>query len=55
MAVPGRAFYRGERRVELGGTDAEHFASGRAGEEREMEEMPQQEAAEVAAVLRSYD
>ncbi|MCE9568035.1 MAG: VIT1/CCC1 transporter family protein [Planctomycetes bacterium] len=35
-------------------TDAEHFASERAREERETEEMPDEEAAEVAAVLRSY-
>src|ERR1700689_5535144 len=35
-------------------TDAEHFATERAREERETEEMPEQEAAEVADVLRSY-
>jgi VIT1/CCC1 family predicted Fe2+/Mn2+ transporter len=35
-------------------TDAEHFASERAREERETEEVPEQEAAEVADVLRSY-
>ena len=35
-------------------TDAEHFASEQAREEREVEEMPEQEAAEVADVLRSY-
>src|SRR5271166_5974738 len=35
-------------------TDAEHFASERAREERETEEMPEQEAVEVADVLRSY-
>ena len=35
-------------------TDAEHFASERAREEKETEEMPDEEAAEVAAVLRSY-
>ncbi|MCE9566464.1 MAG: VIT1/CCC1 transporter family protein [Planctomycetes bacterium] len=35
-------------------TDAEHFASERAREERETEDMPDEEAAEVAAVLRSY-
>ena len=35
-------------------TDAEHFASERAREERETEEMPDEEAAEVAAVLKSY-
>ncbi len=35
-------------------TDAEHFTSERAREERETEEMPEQEAAEVADVLRSY-
>jgi predicted membrane protein (TIGR00267 family) len=35
-------------------TDAEHFISERAREERETEEMPEQEAAEVADVLRSY-
>ena len=34
-------------------TDAEHFASERAREERETEEMPEQEAAEVAVILRS--
>jgi VIT1/CCC1 family predicted Fe2+/Mn2+ transporter len=35
-------------------TDAEHFASERAREERETQEMPEEEAAEVAAVLHSY-
>ena len=35
-------------------TDAEHFVSERAREERETEEMPEQEAAEVADVFRSY-
>ena len=35
-------------------TDAEHFASERAREEKETEEMPEVEAAEVADVLRSY-
>ena len=35
-------------------TDAEHFASERAREEREIQEMPEKEAAEVAEVLRSY-
>jgi vacuolar iron transporter family protein len=35
-------------------TDAEHFASERAREERETEEMPAEEAAEVANILRSY-
>jgi len=35
-------------------TDAEHFVSERAREERETEEMPDKEAAEVADVLRSY-
>jgi VIT1/CCC1 family predicted Fe2+/Mn2+ transporter len=35
-------------------TDAEHYASERAREERETQEMPETEAAEVAAVLRSY-
>jgi VIT1/CCC1 family predicted Fe2+/Mn2+ transporter len=35
-------------------TDAEHFISERAREERETEEMPEVEAAEVADVLRSY-
>jgi VIT1/CCC1 family predicted Fe2+/Mn2+ transporter len=35
-------------------TDAEHFASERAREEKETEEMTEVEAAEVAAVLRSY-
>jgi vacuolar iron transporter family protein len=35
-------------------TDAEHFTSERAREERETTEMPEAEAAEVADVLRSY-
>jgi len=35
-------------------TDAEHFVSERIREERETEDMPEQEAAEVAEVLRSY-
>jgi vacuolar iron transporter family protein len=35
-------------------TDAEHFVSERAREERESEEMPEQEADEVADVLRFY-
>jgi vacuolar iron transporter family protein len=35
-------------------TDAEHYASERAREERETAEMPDEEAAEVAAILRSY-
>jgi VIT1/CCC1 family predicted Fe2+/Mn2+ transporter len=35
-------------------TDAEHFASERAREERETREMPEAEAAEVADVFRSY-
>jgi VIT1/CCC1 family predicted Fe2+/Mn2+ transporter len=35
-------------------TDAEHFVSERAREEREAEEMPEKEAVEVADVLRSY-
>ncbi len=35
-------------------TNAEHFVSERAREERETEEMPEKEAAEVADVLRSY-
>ena len=35
-------------------TDAEHFVSELAREERETEDMPEQEAAEVAEVLRSY-
>jgi predicted membrane protein (TIGR00267 family) len=35
-------------------TDAEHFASERAREERETTEMPEEEAAEVANILRSY-
>jgi vacuolar iron transporter family protein len=35
-------------------TDAEHFTSERAREERETTEMPEKEAAEVAEVLRSY-
>jgi VIT1/CCC1 family predicted Fe2+/Mn2+ transporter len=35
-------------------TDAEHFASERAREERETKEMPETEAAEVADGFRSY-
>ncbi len=35
-------------------TDAEHFVSERSREERETEEMPEQEAAEVTDILRSY-
>jgi VIT1/CCC1 family predicted Fe2+/Mn2+ transporter len=35
-------------------TDAEHFYSERVREERETEEMPEREAAEVADILRSY-
>jgi predicted membrane protein (TIGR00267 family) len=35
-------------------TDAEHFVSERAREERETEEVPEEEAAEVADILRSY-
>ena len=35
-------------------TDAEHYASERAREEREAQEMPETEAAEVADVFRSY-
>jgi len=35
-------------------TDAEHFASERVREEREVEEVPEKEAAEVADVLISY-
>jgi VIT1/CCC1 family predicted Fe2+/Mn2+ transporter len=35
-------------------TDAEHFASERAREERETQDMPEEEADEVAAILRSY-
>src|SRR5471030_2012062 len=35
-------------------TDAEHFVSERTREEREIEEMPEKEAAEVAEILRSY-
>lgn len=35
-------------------TDAEHYASERIREEKETEEMPEKEAAEVADVLRSY-
>jgi VIT1/CCC1 family predicted Fe2+/Mn2+ transporter len=35
-------------------TDAEHFASERAREERETRELPETEAAEVADVFRSY-
>jgi predicted membrane protein (TIGR00267 family) len=35
-------------------TDAEHYVSERAREERETQQMPEAEAAEVANVLRSY-
>jgi VIT1/CCC1 family predicted Fe2+/Mn2+ transporter len=35
-------------------TDAEHFASERAREERETKELPETEAGEVADVFRSY-
>ena len=35
-------------------TDAEHFESERSREERETQEMPDEEAAEVADVLRRY-
>lgn len=35
-------------------TDAEHFVSERAREEKETEEMPEKEADEMADVLRSY-
>jgi len=35
-------------------TDAEHFVAERAREERETEDVPEVEAAEVADVLRSY-
>ena len=35
-------------------TDAEHFISERVREEREVEELPETEASEVADVLRSY-
>jgi VIT1/CCC1 family predicted Fe2+/Mn2+ transporter len=35
-------------------TDAEHFVSERAREELETKEMPEEEAAEVAEILRSY-
>jgi VIT1/CCC1 family predicted Fe2+/Mn2+ transporter len=35
-------------------TDAEHYVSERAREEREIQEMPEKEAAEVADILRSY-
>jgi VIT1/CCC1 family predicted Fe2+/Mn2+ transporter len=35
-------------------TDAEHFASERAREERETREMPEEEEAEVAQVFRAY-
>src|SRR6476660_940397 len=35
-------------------TDAEHYHSERAREERETEEMPEKEAAEVADILRAY-
>ncbi|OAI46693.1 hypothetical protein AYO44_10980 [Planctomycetaceae bacterium SCGC AG-212-F19] len=35
-------------------TDAEHFTTERAREERETQELPETEAAEVAQVFRSY-
>jgi VIT1/CCC1 family predicted Fe2+/Mn2+ transporter len=35
-------------------TDAEHYASERVREEREVQEMPEKEANEVADLLRSY-
>ena len=35
-------------------TDAEHYVAERRREEREIEEIPEKEAAEVAEVLRSY-
>ena len=35
-------------------TDAEHFVSERSREELETDQMPEQEAAEVADILRSY-
>jgi vacuolar iron transporter family protein len=35
-------------------TDAEHFAAEKSREERETVELPEQEAAEVADILRSY-
>ena len=35
-------------------TDAEHFTSERAREERETQEMPETEAAEVVDIMRSY-
>src|SRR6201987_5283720 len=35
-------------------TDAEHYASELAREQRETVEMPEQEAAEVAEIFRSY-
>lgn len=35
-------------------TDAEHYASERAREERETAEMPEEEEAETAAIFRSY-
>src|ERR1700721_646038 len=35
-------------------TDAEHYASEKAREERETHELPDVEAAEVAAVFRGY-
>jgi VIT1/CCC1 family predicted Fe2+/Mn2+ transporter len=35
-------------------TDVEHYISERAREERETEEMPEKEVAEVAEILRSY-
>ena len=35
-------------------TDAEHFATEREREEREVDDIPEQEAEEVAAIFRSY-
>lgn len=35
-------------------TDAEHYASERAREEREVDQLPEREAAEVAGILTSY-
>lgn len=52
--VAARAIAMGLRGYLAARTDAEHFASERSREERETEEMPEKEAAEVAAVLRSY-
>jgi vacuolar iron transporter family protein len=60
IIVAGRAeVAAGSIAMGLGGylaarTDAEHYASERAREERETVEMPEEEAAEVAYVFRGY-